>query len=169
MVYKMNFYVDGGCRRNGQAYRVIGAAAAVWKQRYRQVYRTRALPPSFHHTIPEPTNQRAELTAIIMALEWALERYTQLRGYPKARIRIYSDSEYAVNCLTAWFWTWLGNGWRNVDGLEVASRDLIEQALRLDHRIRRLGSLSYQWIPREQNHLADQCCNEELDKMERHY
>ncbi|KAK8038937.1 ribonuclease H1 [Apiospora rasikravindrae] len=169
MVYKMNFYADGGCRRNGQAYGAIGAAAAVWEQRYRNVYRTRALPPSFYHFTPKPTNQRAELTAIILALEWALERYAQLRGYPKARIRIYSDSDYAINCLTTWIWTWRRNGWQNAKGLEVANRDLLEQVLALEYQVRNLGSLRYEWIPRGQNHFADQCCNEKLDEMEGYY
>ncbi|KAK7977825.1 ribonuclease H1 [Apiospora saccharicola] len=169
MVYKMNFHVDGGCRRNGQHYNVIGAAAAVWKGRYSDKYRTRALPPAGYYYSPEPTNQRAELTAVIMALEWALERYSQLNGCPRARVRIYSDSQYAVNCMTMWIYNWANNGWQSARGCEVANRDLMEWATALDVEVRKLGSLRYVWVPRRQNRFADQYCNERLNEMEGYY
>lgn len=169
MVYKMNFYVDGGCRRNGQDYGVLGAAAAVWSGRhYHQTYRALALPSADYYN-PGPTNQRAELTAIIMALEWALERYSQLDGCPRARVRIHSDSRYAVNCMATWIHKWTNNGWQNARGYEVANRDLIEWASALDGHIREFGSLRYVWVPRQQNRLADRYCNEKLDEMERYY
>jgi ribonuclease HI len=67
MVYVMEIYIDGGCRGNGQPG-AIGAAAAVFKHRYGHKAWTRVLP-----RYPPPTNQRAEITAIIMALQQALE------------------------------------------------------------------------------------------------
>jgi ribonuclease HI len=76
MVYKMEIKVDGGCRGNGQEGS-IGAAAAVFEYRYSTRTHTRALP-----RYPPPTNQRAEITAIILALEKALERYYDLDGDP---------------------------------------------------------------------------------------
>ncbi|KAK8006686.1 hypothetical protein PG991_012983 [Apiospora marii] len=168
MVYDMVFHVDGGCRRNGQDYGVLGAAAAVWKERYSNKYRTLALPYADYFN-PEPTNQRAELTAVIMALEWALERYGQLNGHPRARVRIHSDSRYAVNCMTTWVYKWSNSGWQNARGCEVANRDLIEQASALDDLVRKLGSVRYVWVPRQQNQLADQYCNEVLDELEGYY
>ncbi|KAI3328833.1 hypothetical protein F4824DRAFT_506163 [Ustulina deusta] len=63
----MEFYVDGGCRGNGQPG-VIGAAAnSKWKSQHLPRY-------------PTPTNQRAEITAIIIALEWTLEIMTIWMG-----------------------------------------------------------------------------------------
>ena len=61
MVYTMIYKVDGGCRRNGYSD-AIGAAAAVEMQRYRDGWKswTTELP-----AYPTPTNQRAEITAII--------------------------------------------------------------------------------------------------------
>ena len=53
-------------------------------------------------TGPRQTNQRAELTAILRALELApLNR----------EVTIFSDSNYAINCVTTWFQNWRKNGW----------------------------------------------------------
>lgn len=101
MVYTMKIYVDGGCRGNGQPG-AIGAAAAVFQFKWgKQRAWTRVLP---RH--PRPTNQRAEITAIILALELALERYRNLDSYPWIDVKIYSDSKYAVNCMNVWMDKW---------------------------------------------------------------
>jgi ribonuclease HI len=77
MVYTMEIYVDGGCRGNGKPGS-IGAAAAVFKQKWgRQKTWTRSLPQ-----YPAPTNQRAEITAIIIALQQALAKYHDLDTDP---------------------------------------------------------------------------------------
>ncbi|CEJ86323.1 hypothetical protein VHEMI04073 [[Torrubiella] hemipterigena] len=160
MVYIMEIYTDGGCRGNGQPG-AIGAAAAAVKSR-NGVYdsRTRSLPRK-----PTPTNQRAEITAIIIALEKALEKFDDLDHRPYLKVKIYSDSRYAVNCMTIWIYKWANNGWTNVAGCEVANRDLLEEASRLDDRLRDLGEVDYIWIPREDNEYADGLCNENMDEQ----
>lgn len=93
----MVFHVDGGCRRNGYA-NAIGAAAIVLAKNWgRPKVQRKALWSS-----PTPTNQRAEPTAIIMALERALQIYDEeeIRAY--LDVTIYSDSQYAVNCMSTW-------------------------------------------------------------------
>jgi ribonuclease HI len=159
MVYIMEFYVDGGCRGNGSSW-ATGAAACVMMKKSPQYYSwTMRLPSD-----PTPTNQRAELTAIIMALELALDRYNELDGNPWLDVTIYSDSQYAVNCMNEWIYKWANNGWNNARGCEVANRDLIEEASNLDDKLKAEGKVKYVWIPREKNELADRLCNEELDK-----
>ncbi|KAK8025919.1 hypothetical protein PG990_003742 [Apiospora arundinis] len=156
MVYQLDFHVDGGCRHNEQGHNVIGAAAAVWNTRYRPVCRSRTLPAFWWDTAP-PTNQRAELTAVMMAQLWALERYVKLRGDPFARVRIYSDSQYAVNCLNIWV-------------PPVVPQRVAERAGygggQPGPAGACLGSVEYIWIPREQNQLADECCALALDQQE---
>jgi ribonuclease HI len=160
MVYTMKIYVDGGCRGNGKPGS-IGAAAAVLTNRWgRSKISTRKL--SFY---PQPTNQRAEITAIILALEVALQRYEKLHSCPKLKLTIYSDSKYAVGCMTEWVDGWLQNGWKNSRGVEVVNRDLIEEANDLDGRLRDLGKLKYKWIPRGENTVADKACNDCMDEM----
>lgn len=158
MPYKMVFNTDGGCLDNGKPY-AIGAAACCLKNRWTEnyTYKTRILP-----RLPTPTSQRAELTAVILALEWALERYEELRGYPKLRVTIMMDSKYVFGCMTEWVDKWMDNGWLNARGTDVANRDLIEEALELEERVEELGTVNYVWVPREENYNADQCCRDAL-------
>ncbi|OAF61240.1 hypothetical protein VC83_01908 [Pseudogymnoascus destructans] len=124
----MKIYVDGGCRENGTpgAY---GAAAVVVKSR------TGAVINSYGDFIPQdsrPTNQRAELMAIIRGLVMAINRNSDLQNRPSIDIKIHSDSRYAaVNCMTDWKHVWLGNGWRTSEGLPVLNQDLTRQAHQL--------------------------------------
>jgi len=158
MVYIMEIYVDGGCRGNGKPDS-IGAAAAVFRRKWgKSDYWTRVLP-----RWPPPTNQRAEISAIILALEQALEEYANLDGNPWLDVKIYSDSKYAIGCMTDWVYKWSTNGWRNAAGNEVANRDLIEEASDLGDRLKEEGKVEYIWIPREDNDEADRICNEAMD------
>lgn len=160
MVYIMEIYTDGGCRGNGQPG-AIGAAAAVFKTKYgRYKCWTRSLP-----SYPPPTNQRAEITAIIVALEQALEKYNELDSNPWLHVKIYSDSRYAVDCMTKWIYKWANNGWINYAGRSVANRDLLEEASDLDDRLKEEGEVEYLWIPREENEIADKLCNENMDNQ----
>lgn len=157
----MQIYVDGGCRRNGQLD-AIGAAAAVLKLRAgRQQVWSKELPNS-----PRATNQRAEITAIILALEQALYRSQSLNKNPYLDVTIYSDSQYAVRCMNEWVHKWSQNGWRNAAGRQVANRDLIEEASELSSRLEAEGDMRYVWIPREENQDADEECNQLLNEME---
>ncbi|KAI0971594.1 ribonuclease H-like domain-containing protein [Xylaria arbuscula] len=162
MPYVMEFYVDGGCRGNGTQW-AIGAAACVLRTRSRlSFHRSQELETYYN----EPaTNQRAEITAIIMALEWALERYDELDSYPRLVVRIHSDSRYAIGCMADWIYKWTRNGWINAAGYEVANRDLIEKASELDGRLQELGAVDYIWVPRSENQEADELCNDKLDEL----
>jgi ribonuclease HI len=62
------------------------------------------------------TNQRAELTAIQRALDVA----------PRHRdVTIYTDSKYAIDCVTNWYRNWVRNGWVNSKGKPVENKDLV--------------------------------------------
>ncbi|KAI1640706.1 ribonuclease H-like domain-containing protein [Biscogniauxia mediterranea] len=163
MPFIMDFTVDGGCRpRVGSRRRTVGGAAAVLHTRnVGHRLRTRTLLPTPR---AQPTNQRAELTAMILALEWALARYRQLGSRPRLVVRIRTDSRYAVGCLSGvWAFRWDRNGWRNARGVEVANRDLIERALNLADVIEDMdGTVTYEWIPRHENEFADRVCRQVL-------
>ncbi len=160
----MQIYVDGGCRRNGRPD-AIGAAAAVIKLKWgRNKISTRDLPNGLYD--PAPTSQRAEISAIILALELALEKYDELYTNPYFDVKIYSDSKYAVNCMSEWIYKWSRNGWINSAGNAVVNQDLIRKASDLDDRVREEGHVEYIWIPREDNEMADEACNDALDEQE---
>ncbi|KAI1811482.1 ribonuclease H-like domain-containing protein [Poronia punctata] len=168
MVFLMKFNVDGGCRNNGR-HGAIGAAACCLMLRGGRI-RTRGvvLPcdgPYFTHTA---TNQRAELLALLTALDWAAEKYRGLKTSPRFKVMIHSDSRYAVDCMTKWVPKWLENGWRNASGRPVANADLIDKVHQLEELITLWGSVQYIWIPRSENKHADRACNEYLDNYRDH-
>ncbi|ETS75620.1 hypothetical protein PFICI_12564 [Pestalotiopsis fici W106-1] len=163
MPYRMVFNVDGGCRWNGQPNAIGAAAACLYYGRNDDYWsRSEILPDS-----PTPTSSRAELMAINLALEWALERCEELHSDPYCIIEIYSDSQFAVDCMTYWRDIWPDNGWLNGRGCEVAKKDLLEKAFAKHHQILdEFGEVNYYWIPREENDDADWECNEALDEKE---
>lgn len=158
MPYNILFNVDGGCRNNGYS-NAIGAAAAV------RMVSDGCYIPWTRPIYEGPTSQRAELTAIIIALEEALNEYTGRNRNQELDLTIRADSQYAVNCMTNWIYRWTRNGWVNSAGRPVANRDLIEEAIRLHNQAVALGSVRYEHIPRWENDLADYYCNQTLDEM----
>ena len=161
MVYIMRMKVDGGCRRNGY-HDAIGAAAVV-------VYHKGGASTSFAWDLPNyprPTNQRAELLAIIHALEMARHKASQMSRNPFMKITIFTDSRYAHGCLTDWSYKWRNNGWVNAAGKPVVNRDLVQQAVNLEADVERNGEVTYCWIPRPENEDADRAVNVRLDERQ---
>ncbi|KAJ9141942.1 Ribonuclease H [Pleurostoma richardsiae] len=125
----INVYTDGSSLSNGRA----GAAAGVG------VYFGKGDPRNVSERLQgEPqTNQRAELTAILRAL--------QAVG-PASDLRIVSDSKYAISCVTEWYANWERNGWATRDG-PVKNQDLVK-AVRaaIGERDRRGARTLFQWV-----------------------
>ncbi|KAB8264139.1 ribonuclease H-like domain-containing protein [Aspergillus pseudonomiae] len=154
----MEIYTDSSCRGNGQPG-AIGAAAAVLKNGNGEYNtKTESLPPH-----PPPTKLRAEITAIILALKLALERYDELATRPQLKVTIYSDSTYAFGCMTKCIHKWADNGWTNAASGDVVNRDLLEEAFDLDKRLKEVGEVEYVWSLREKDQLADRLCNENME------
>ncbi len=81
----------------------------------------------------ETTNNRMELTAILMAL----------KALPDGAVAvIYSDSQYAVNGLTVWGKAWAKRNWHKKDGLPMPNRDLW---LALEAQKRRVRA-TFKWV-----------------------
>lgn len=77
---------------------------------------------SYYGKVPgDCTNQIAELWAIFQALQYIQEE----------EIDLYTDSKYAIGCLTQWYEKWQKNGWKNSKGEDVSNKDLIQQILPL--------------------------------------
>lgn len=161
MVYTMKMKVDGGCRRNGYSDAVGAAAVVLFHRTGGWNSWSWALPSS-----PTPTSQRAELTAIVHALEMARDKIHELDGSPVMKVTISTDSKYAHGCMTNWSYKWRNNGWINAAGNEVANRDLVEEAIELEDEIDRNGSVTFRWIPRDENQIADKAVNDELNDMQ---
>src|SRR4051812_35727687 len=92
----------------------------------------------------ELTNNQAEYTALVRALEHALELA------PDDRVVVHSDSELMVKQL---------NGEYRVKNEEL--RPLYEEVVRLRRQFRQ--PVAFRHVRREQNKRADELCNEALD------
>jgi ribonuclease HI len=86
----MRVFTDGACSHNGRP----GAKAgyAVWFPDAKDLSESARVPAT-----EAQTNQRAELSAIHRAIV-----ILDANGYHGEDIKIYTDSEYSINCLTKW-------------------------------------------------------------------
>ena len=161
MVYIMRMKVDGGCRRNGYDDAIGAAAVVVYHKGGGWSSTTWDLPK-----YPRPTSQRAELLAIIHALEMARDKASKMDGRPFMRVTIFTDSKYAHGCLTNWSYKWRNNGWINAAGNPVVNRDLVQEAINLEADVERNGLVNFDWISRADNEDADQAVNDRLDERQ---
>ncbi|KAL9630245.1 MAG: hypothetical protein Q9164_006521 [Protoblastenia rupestris] len=162
MVYTMDLWVDGGCRNNGYS-NAVGAAAVVQVQRWgRDKIYTETLSGSRHE--PHPTSQRAELAAVVLALQTAINKRDELDDNPRLSVNIHTDSRYAHSCMTEWYDKWENNGWRNARGEKVVNRDLVKKALELERDLLNKACVNWHWVPRDQNEAADKAVNDALDE-----
>lgn len=84
--------------------------------------------------LEKATNNRAELTAAIKALE-ALKR--------PCIVRLHTDSRYVMNGFAkGWVNKWRRQGWRTSQGKPVANQDLWEQLYILNKRHR----IAWLWV-----------------------
>jgi ribonuclease HI len=71
---------------------------------------------------PKQTNQVAELTACILAIEKLIEHNIEMKD-----IIIKTDSMYTINCINTWFDGWKKRGWKKADGKPVDNLELIQK------------------------------------------
>jgi ribonuclease HI len=107
----MVVYTDGSCHGNGSKD-ARGGIGVYWgpDNPLNLAERLEGQPQ---------TNQRAELTAAIRALEQAAKI--------PAPLEIRSDSEYTINCASVWINGWKKNGWKTAKGTPVKNDDLIRK------------------------------------------
>ncbi|KAI5306691.1 replication factor A protein 2 [Ascosphaera pollenicola] len=145
-------YTDGACSGNG---RVSGRAGIG-------VY----FGPNDLRNIAEPlsgtrqTSARAELAAIARALEIVRRDFN---------IAVFSDSKYAVNCLTNWYVGWQRNNWKTSDGRPVENKDIIQYILqKIEEREKLSASTRFEWVRghnrNKWNELADKLANDGVRK-----
>ncbi|KAG5791282.1 hypothetical protein H9Q69_009676 [Fusarium xylarioides] len=144
----LKIWTDGSSLANGQAGSCAGLGVYFGPNDERNL--AERLPG-------EPqTNQRAELMAILRALEIA----------PSTQdVEIVSDSQYSIKCVTQWGLGWEQNGWRNAAGGEVKNQDLVRGVLaRIRERDAARSKTSFQWVKGHAsdigNHRADGLANE---------
>ncbi|KAJ5653193.1 Ribosomal protein L9/RNase H1N-terminal [Penicillium lividum] len=126
----LRIYTDGSSLRNGTP--LASAGVGVF------------FGPGDSRNVSEPlkgsrqTNQRAELTAILRAIDIA----------PRHRdVTIFTDSRYAIDCVTVWFVNWRRNNWMTKDKKPVENKDLVESILvKIEEREELKVKTLFQWI-----------------------
>jgi ribonuclease HI len=118
-------HADGACRGNGTPNAVAGVG----------VYLHEASPHNVSDALPghAQTNQRAELHALIRALEMVTAQPPELAGHT---FQVFSDSAYALGCAQAWGARWAALGYVTSSGGAVANEDLIRPLVELVARAR---------------------------------
>ncbi|KAI9774843.1 MAG: hypothetical protein M1840_000059 [Geoglossum simile] len=137
----LRIYTDGSSLGNGK----YGASAGVgvyFGEDDSSTLLTPILPLS--RNVSEPlagprqTNQRAELTAILRAIEIApLHR----------EVRIFTDSNYAIDCVTKWYINWRRNNWCTSLNKPVENQDLVKAILvKIEGREQVGVKTAFEWI-----------------------
>lgn len=154
MEKKLFVFTDGGARGNpGPA-----AIGVVIKDEKGKIL------TQFGKKIGQTSNNVAEYTAVIEALRWIKDtkilRYDDTKKkdeinhlvskYPSIIISFFLDSRLVVNQL---------NGFFKIKDANL--RELLLKTRELEGEIG--GNISYKFIPREKNRLADSLVNETLD------
>ncbi|KAF5628399.1 RNase H domain protein [Fusarium sp. NRRL 52700] len=144
----LRIWTDGSSLANGQAGSRAGLGVYFGPNDERNL--AERLPGETQ------TNQRAELMAILRALEIA----------PTTQdVEIVSDSQYSIKCVTQWGLGWEKNGWKNAAGGDVKNKDIVRDVLaRIKERDAARSRTSFQWVKGHAsdvgNHRADGLANE---------
>ncbi|KTW29658.1 hypothetical protein T552_04091 [Pneumocystis carinii B80] len=111
----IEIYTDGSSHYYGEGKVIAGIGVYFGDNDKRKVLKERI------YDIKQ-TNQRAEIMAIIRAIESVSN---------DENIIINTDSKYAINSLTIWYKKWEKNNWKNINAESVKNKDLLEKALEL--------------------------------------
>lgn len=133
----VDLYTDGACAGNpgpgGWAYILKHAQSGLARED--------------HGGDPNTTNNRMELSAVIMGLR-ALTR--------PSRVRLHSDSKYVLDGLNSWIKSWKKNGWKTAAKQPVKNEDLWREldALRNEHEV------SFHWVKGHAGHPENERADE---------
>lgn len=116
---KVYVFTDGGCKKNGK--KDAKAAYGVFFDDDHPFNKSGLV-------ISEPTNQRAELIAILRCLEIISEYREQ---FISKQVIIITDSIYSINCITKWSKNWKLNGWKTSKGELIKNKETIKDILDL--------------------------------------
>ena len=83
------------------------------------------------------TNQRAELQAIVSAL-----LHCQALEGAGSGLRVYSDSQYAINCLSVWWHKWASQGWQRKHNEPIKNLDIIRAGVEAQKPL----AVEWQWV-----------------------
>ncbi len=114
----MIIYTDGACKNN-QNKNIRTAGCGVYFAENNNDLQIDNISIKLEGS--KQTNQVAELTACILAIEKIVSLNVT------EDIIIKTDSMYTINCINTWFEGWKKRGWKKADGKPVDNLELIKQ------------------------------------------
>jgi ribonuclease HI len=122
----LHIYCDGACSGNpGPA----GSGIAIYSNGSKPIL-------IYGAYLENGTNNIAELNALHQALLIASQSGC------KEKIHIFSDSKYAIDCISTWAYSWKKNGWSKKGG-EIKNLDIIIEAHNLYEKLKNNLVLEY--------------------------
>lgn len=121
-----HIFTDGSCINNGRkgakaAYAIVFLGLQEYGPPLLEV--AERVPDS-----EQQTNQRAELSAIYQAVQVVQERNLWKEA---SKICFWTDSQYAIKCITEWGPGWQAKGWKKRDGKPIEHLDLLKPLIQL--------------------------------------
>jgi ribonuclease HI len=105
-------FTDGACSGNGKKNAVAGSGVYFPNKEFED--------KSFKFTLNPITNNRAELYAIYLALD-------TINTAKFNSATIYSDSTYAIKCVTIWYKKWSDNNFLTSQKKPIKNFDIIDK------------------------------------------
>jgi ribonuclease HI len=130
-------YTDGSCSNNGKNYSKSGVAfIALNKNKELGCLEeiknfccktVESHEKFFNDICKKPTNQKAELLAILEALDFSEKHLVNTSpGVNDKIIFVKTDSMYCVNIYTKWIQNWIRNDWKTANNKEVLNKHIIK-------------------------------------------
>lgn len=150
--HRVVVYTDGGYRKSSQ----IGAYAYV----VQDLQPNNGSSNYYNRAVPNTTNQRMELSALLSFLEHSFTEYHNLP------ITIVTDSAYMKNMFTkGWFDKWKHNFWTKANGHPVKNQDILKE---LDYYLSKFSDINFKWTKghayNQGNNQADYLVNQAMDQ-----
>lgn len=162
-LHYVHYYTDGQCRSDGPV--TIGVAAAVRDNTVGESFEVRGV---LQHPEAHPTEMRAKLAAIVLALENAVKRRDELApsaapGTALLRLYIHTDSMDAVQLIKHWLELWDRPDVKDSWGRGLGNKDLLERAEAAHAELCQSGTVEYMCAYRGENARASEVCHELFD------
>ena len=135
MTARVEIFTDGACSGNPG----VGGWGAIL--RYKDIEK------ELSGGEPETTNNRMELTAVIMGLKSLRE---------PCNVELTTDSKYVADGLgKGWAQSWKANGWRKKDKKPALNADLWEELLALSE----IHNINIHWVKGHAGHEYNERCD----------
>lgn len=130
-------YVDGACSNNGKITATGGCGVHFPNKEFED--------KSVNFKLNPITNNRAELYAIYLALEL-------LQDITFKTVTIYSDSKYAINCVTGWHKLWEKQNFLLSNKKPIKNFDIITN---IHDILIKHTNITFVYVERDKNAIAD--------------